>query len=479
MKIKDIYTIVVLISILALFSCAYPVDRNRPGIAIDLPMGQIYTIPDEDYFAQVYLLYNEELYPLGDDTVYIEYELDEEADQNRIIVENVPAATYILWLGIGIKREENGAFNVQYYYESGEFELVAGSTTEINCTLLDCPFDKALNVLGENINGVVINTNLPNNLYASGPKNLYSYNDVYNGPDFNLVEEFDETDFPNYDINSVSKGLSYVDEVTLPTDSLFLSTSTGISLWDGAAPINNAFSTDLGEVNVLKSLAYPDGNHVSVFFQRDGGLGGVYLDNNPIEWIDVDYSEILKDQLVWDFFVTENLGSNNGGYFATAFGSLKIPQSIIEDYDPATEDDINLMAECEFFAVKDGDEEIPIVSLGYDPDIITPTDSTVYMGTYEGLYYANVGATTALDGDPVLLDVTRGRRIYMVLFNDTYRAYMSQTYLFLQEKSSGDVVALPFVAGLPGDISAMDWHGNILVISGTLGLVTLDVDARF
>jgi hypothetical protein len=99
------------------------------------------------------------------------------------------------------------------------------------------------------------------------------------------------------------------------------------------------------------------------------------------------------------------------------------------------------------------------------------------MGTYEGLYYAQAGAPLA--ENPKLLGVTRNLRIYMVLLNDTYRVYMSQTYLFLQQKGSGKVISLPFVAGLPGNVSAMDWDGNVLVISGTRGVVTLDVDYAF
>ncbi|MBN2536225.1 MAG: hypothetical protein JXB88_25310 [Spirochaetales bacterium] len=477
--------IFLVVPLIVLVSCFTLLEEKPEGIEISIaPTRQIYTEPG-DYYAQVYLLVNKGLIPLGKKTDYVEKNLDKQADQNRIVVENIPAGRYVVWLGIGTKRPENGAFNVQYYYESEEFELVAGSTTKISCTLLDCPFDKALTILGENINGAVIDSiggQPAQTLYASGPKNLYSFSGTYHGPDFTVTEVFDASDFPNYSINSVSKGLNYTG-TGAPENYLFLSTTQGISKTNGLNTIDNTFSVELGEINVLKSLAYPDGNNVSVFFQRDGGLGGVYQDGPPanLDWADADYSDMLKDQLVWDFCVTDNLegmGIDNCGYFATVLGTLRIPQMIIEDYEEGNE--VYLMEQAEFFAIKDkNNHEIPIFSLGYDPDEITPANSTLYMGTYKGLYSALVGTITPLNGKPELLEETKGTRIYMVLLNDDYRVYMSQTYLYLQEKSSDDVVSLPFVAGLPGVISAMDWDGNILVISGSLGIVALDVDTMF
>lgn len=474
--------IFLILHILFLFSCSYPMEEKIDGIEIRIPTRQIYTRPG-DYFAQVYLLIDKELFPLGNGTDYIEKTLNKQEDQNRVVVEDVPAGRYVLWLGIGTKRTENGAFNVQYYYESEEFELVAGSTASIYAELLDCPFDKALNILGENINGAVIYTigaGSPT-LYASGPKNIYSFSGNYNGPDFDVSEVFNESDFPNYSINSVSKGLDYTGGIP-PDNCLFISTTTGISKTD-LNTVDNTFSSGLGQMNIPKSLAYPDDANVAVFFQRDGGMGGVYHDDQPMEWVYVDYSEMLKDQLVWDFCVTNNLkniapGQDNCGYFATALGALRIPQEFIEDYEEG--DDVNFMTLGQFFEIlDDNDEEIPIVSLGYDPDTATPENSTLYMGTFEGLYYAQVGTATPLNGTPELLEETEGTRIYMVLLNDAYRIYVSQTYLFLQEKSSDDVVSLPFVAGIPGAVSALDWDGNTLVISGTLGVVTLDVDTMF
>lgn len=470
-----------IVFILVMFSCFNPMEEKIDGIEIRIPSRQIYT-RSGDYFIQVYLLIGTELFPLGDGTDYVEQELDEEDDQNRVVVENIPAGTYILWLGIGTKMS-NGAFNVQYYYESEEFELVAGSTTRLTADLMDCPFDKALNILGENINGIVINSisgQPADTLYASGPANLYSYSGNYNGPDFNVTEVFDESDITSYTINSVSKGLHYTG-TGAPENYLFLSTTTGISKTNGLDTIDDTFSDGLGQMNILMSLAYQDGNNVVVFFQRDGGMGGVYQDDQPKEWVYVDYSEMLKDQLVWDFCVTENLeeivpGQDNCGYFATALGALRIPQTFVEEYEEG--DDVNFMTFGEFFEVKVDGEEIPIVSLGYDP-APAPAESELYMGTFKGLYYAEVGTTTPLNGKPDLLDETDGTRIYIVLLNGDYRVYVSQTYLYLQEKSSDDVVSLPFVSGMPGVISAMDWNGNTLVISGSLGVVTLDVDSMF
>ena len=80
---------------------------------------------------------------------------------------------------------------------------------------------------------------------------------------------------------------------------------------------------------------------------------------------------------------------------------------------------------------------------------------------------------------PELLEDTQNRRIFIILINTGYRAYASLTYLYLQDKLTDDVVSLPFVAGMPGKIATMDWDGNTLVIAGTLGLVTLDVDTLF
>ena len=108
---KKIYYYIVLCVILLclslLVSCFYPDNENKEGILIHFPTKQIYEDrPGEEYFAQVYLLIERELFPLGEKTDYIEQELDEEADQTSITVDKIPAGRYILWLGIGIKREE-------------------------------------------------------------------------------------------------------------------------------------------------------------------------------------------------------------------------------------------------------------------------------------------------------------------------------------------------------------------------------------
>jgi hypothetical protein len=472
---KPMYRITISLFILiTFFSCVPPAEERSEGLAILIPTEQIgVIIPNENYFAHVYLLIGDELFPLGNGTNYVEQPINLEGNQESIVVENIPAGMYTLWLGIGIKREENDAFNVQYYYESDIFELIAGSTTHIDAAMIECPFEKALNVLGENINGVVM---FPPTLYASGPKNLYSYSGVYNGPDFDVDVNFTEANFPDYSINSVSRGLDYTG-VGTPGNIVFVNTTTGISKWDGSTFPDSNVSTNLETTDVLRSLAYPDGNNLSIYFQRNGGLGGVYQEADPpTDWVVVDYSEFLKDQLVLDFCVTDNLTSN-AGYFATAIGALRVPQFVLENYTEG--DEFNLMSQVNFFSIIDSGtgEEIPIVSLGYDA-----ADQDLYMGTYEGLFYGAVpdGTTDAITpGTITLLGETAGKRIFMVLLNPAYRVYVSNTYLFLQDRGTSEVISLPFVAGLPGEISAIDWDGNVLIISGSLGLVTLDVDALF
>jgi len=482
--------ILMFLYILVQFSCLPPMEQVKTGIELVVPTRQIYTIPGEEYYAQVYLLIDRELFRLGTNTDYVEQGLDEAADQESIIVENIPAGRYVLWLGIGIKTA-NGAFNVQKYYESQEFELVAGSTVRLYALLLDCPFDKALNILGENINGVVVNNigGAEDDLYASGPKNLYYFDTQTFGeaayhtpdPDFDVTELYDETDITLYTINSLSEGLNYTGGV--PQNYLFLSTTRGISKWNGSGVFDDNYSYQggnsygLGRVNVLKTLALADGNNVCAFFQRSGGLGGVYEDSGfptLAEWVNVDFSRLLKGELVWDFCVTDDL-TYNCGYFATPLGALRIPKALIENYTSSV-GFYFLRRRNQFFGIQDSNNnKLPILSLGYDSD----GSRTLYMGTQEGLYSGIIPAN-GIDFPPVasitIVNGTENTRIFRILLNDTYRAYISNTYLFFQQKSTGNIVPIPYVAGIPGEISAIDWHGNTLVMSGTLGVVTLDVN---
>jgi hypothetical protein len=325
-----------------------------------------------------------------------------------------------------------------------------------------------VNLLGLDTKGVVT---FGGNLYTATEDKVYSHNSIGGyATDFAVTEN---TKTFTYTINSITKGLNY-QSPSAPGDCLFLSTSTGITEWNRGGDVNDfneTFSDGLGELNVLKTLAYVDNTvNIALYFQRNGGLGGVYEDGTSLDWVDIDFSEYIKGELVLDFAVTDNL-SPNYVYFATALGALRLPMSLISDYASG---DVNLLSTAEFFVIEKDGGQVPIISLAYDSSA-----NRLYMGTDEGLYSAAVGTTQVLNEIPVILSGTENNRIPQILLNNTYRVYASHTYLFLQRKFDSVVVILPFVAGLPGDIKAMAWEGNVLLISGTLGLVALDVDTVF
>jgi hypothetical protein len=464
-----------IVILIFLFSCDVVVENKTCSLTITLPAvnrapgtrAPIYTRPGT-YYARVYLLFNRELFRLGKDTDFIERKLS--GDQRRETIEHIPAGyPYKLWLGVGTK-EFNGdfdAFDVQFYAESEDFRLVADRENPVHVDLLESPFIKAQNLLGRYVGGAAAQGASPDNIYAATRTNVYRGTfDAAPDPD-TLTMTMNPQSFSGYSINSLTEGYRYTG-AGAPPACLYINTNRNVFTWDGGGSFSSAFIANLGQVNILRSLAYDDSDdNVCFFFQRNGGLGGIEWDQAvPArrDWVHVNYRRYFKGEIVHDFVVSDTANDSNV-YFATAIGAFRIPESLIEDYDAEINPKVNLLRAAQFFKVRQGKKELHIYALCYDA-----VNNVMYLGTENGLW--RIGIPSIIGGTPTLVPGTERNRIYIAKIN-IYRAYASKTYLFIQDNAGNLVHTYPFVAGLPGAVTSMDWDGNNLLISGTEGLVVL------
>jgi len=471
-----------LISLVFLYSCYVSSSFGNSGIRLHLT-GDSYSTSSaralgdtSNSTARVYLLdSNNAVFPLGESTEYKESPIS--STGKDVTLDNIPAGSgYRVLISIGSLTD--GIFlNVTQYGQSEPVSISSGSTADVNIILKSSPFSEYLK--GKEIMGVKINPT-DNQVYAAGPDSLYKGTD----PGSMESKPLPPAD-PSYEVQSLSIGK--VISGTGIIDQVWLNTNKGILPYDGSS-FNTNFSKNLiagSDVTILDSGALDlsiTAPVVSVFYQIDGGLGGVYITDSTKDtpgewnWLNIDLSDVISGQPVSGFYITDNYA-----YFATKLGAFRLSAEIIKAYNDNVTNIPDLMDYADFFSVTDSKGEIPIVSLaGYT----SGSDVYLVIGTERGAYTVkltesgtDVFAATAA---PELVNGTAGYNITKIAALDaTHIALLSDRDLFISNGST--VTHYPFNSGLPGTLTPSGKPGKLtdltwfnsteLLISGTEGLV--------
>ncbi len=420
------------------------------------------------YTARVYLFADGKLFLLGTTSDFKELTL---TGTTTVELTDIPTGpTYYIAVSVGTKGDSY--FETRWWGKSQNFKVVAGGTVSPSITLLSSNF--TMNLKGKNLKGIVVNGA---DIYTSTSGVLY-----YGTSPSTLISK----DFNTAQINSISIG-KFLDASNTPVSEPWLNTDSGIVPFRNGSFITN-FSQALGSKSILTSGAVEaTTTSVAVFYERAGGLGGVYIDstnkNDPAswEWLDIDLSQYVSGQPILDYYNTQNYA-----YFASKLGAFRLSSDLIYNYNGT--DIPNFMDEAVFFDKVNIGENNSILSLsGYS----NGTNKYLVMGTKKGAY---IGELDEASNDIILsgtlkgpLEGTEDYQINKISVTpnpsasgEYYVAMLSERDLFIYNSVTDKTTYYPFYSGLPGELTGFAWfndNGTLkLLVSGTEGLVSLTVN---
>jgi hypothetical protein len=480
---------------IALVSCAALVDSPTGSISFAFPHGALSRSVGETYKVVIY-------YGLD------RYDVEPTISGSTLTFTGLPTGDARIIVAKGTQSSDGFFYTDEYaqLYTT----IVPGDNPQQNVALEATEFVRAPSLDGANVNGLAT---LDGSFYASttGALTKGSYSEgevsVADGPE---VPE-------GVAVNSISIGKVYEDSVV--TEQVWVNGTWsddydgGIMPWLPGTPndtLDLEFSAGFGntdnrdgdpsDVNVLHSGAFdvPDKDALAIVFQRNGGMGGVYLEENEFDtgsypsnerpWIidEINFDELLGDvveegtDFIKDFAVSES----SAAYIITSLVTMKVTEDIVSgDLEFNSADDV-LNSESIAYAPYLGFDDV-CIDLGSDG-----TDEVIYLGTENGLYTGNVSSRAAefFDGAPSLVAGTAGYYIKMVTAspNGYLVAFVARRgenpeFLIIVNNETDEVIDLRGLQGLPGDaLSNLAWlDTNVLAVSGDRGLAVLDAVALF
>ncbi|RKX81117.1 MAG: hypothetical protein DRP57_12265, partial [Spirochaetes bacterium] len=344
-----------LLSLGLLFSCYMSSSFGNGSLALhlaaDFSSSSPRTLGDaSNNTARVWLLDAEgSVFPLSDDSEYRQANIG--ASVADINIENIPAGQYTVLLSVG-NVDSSNFFDVTQYGQSDIVSITSGSTAEVTLPLGPSPFSKYLK--GIELRGV---KELAGTVYTAGKDKLYK-SALAN---LDNIGSNTATTPAGYEVQSLSIGKV----VSTGDSAIWLNTNKGILPYKTVTSFDTSFSSGLGNITILDSGALDSSGSfpITVFFQREGGLGGVYITNEAKDspstwnWLNIDLSDVITGQPVLGFYMTDN-----HAYFATKLGAFSLSSDIITTYNGT--DIPDLMNYADFFPINDTDGgEIPILAI--------------------------------------------------------------------------------------------------------------------
>lgn len=473
------------LAVAALFfaSCAI-VDSPTGSITFAFPSGALSRgIGDETYKVAIY--YGLDRYDVapavtGDELSFA----DLPTGDVRIIVAKGTADT-------------DGFF---YAEEYGQLfiTIVPGENGPYDLDLVASDFAWVDSLKGEDVNGLA---ELEGTFYASTVSSLVE--GTYTSGEFVVADGPAVPDGMAVDSISVGKVYeSLVLEEQIWVNGSWSSTDDGgivpwvddeldLTFASGFGNANNRQDGVVSDFNVAFSGAFevPGENGLAIVFQRDGGMGGVYLadsefGSDPEDWPwivdDINFEELLADvvdegtEFVKDLIVSEE---SSAAYIVTSIATLKVSEDVISDETGFSIDDI-FSSDAVAFAPDIGS---PIVCLDLGEG---ESGETLYVGTENGLYS---GASSAETGEffangSGLIDGTAGYYIKSVSASPdgdevAFAARRGgNELLIIVDIDTGDVVDLRDLQGLPGNrLHNLVWlESGVLAVSGDHGLAVIE-----
>ena len=495
MKMKIFLPTMLLIAAILLASCAIgPVSQATGNLSFLFPMGSLSkAVSTETYLVRVFYgldLYDQEPEINGDQITYTDLPLGE------------------AW--VFIAKGTVGTDGYFYPTASGDMEvmIVPGDNKPVGITLQDSPFQWSADLKESSIVGLI---ELDGSVYAATERRLYkgTYIDsvftTANGPAVPGGVE----------VNSLSIGTVYDSDEAEFVNQVWVngswsqSAGGGIMAWSVSGnTLDNDFSDGFGnsanrkdrvvaDLNVLYSGAFEVDGGAAIFFQRDGGVGGVYLSISPTNefatdkadwpWIvdDINFGELLadvvddSDELILDLEI-----SSTTAYLVSTLITVKVSDSILSGDTSGLSAETLLDSDLVAYAPEVG---APIIDLDLDE-----TNGQIYIGTTKGLY---VGKTSSQAGE-FLQEGTEATAVSGTVGYSIKRVVSSKagSYVAFITKRGDDPDLLSFIKiadssvktyrtlqGLPGEnVQSLVWlSDNVLAVGGDRGLVAVDVSGVF
>ncbi len=410
-----------------------------------------FTIKGAGDTARIYLATTQGvLAPIGGDKDYLEVSLS--SGETTVTIEGLPAgAEYNAFFGLG--NRDNGWLETEWYAVSAPFEISAGTNVEVDLGVLNKTeppnFDLAYSpqLMNSSLKGVVVSGG---NIYTPTSNTLYRGANVSS-----MIDSFPLT--AGHTANSISPGI-----VTAGGAGgvVFVNTNIGILPFTAGSAFDTDFSSNLGTVSILDSGGHDPGNEY-IFFQRDGGLGGVESsgvgETVPDGWVNIDLSDVIQGQPIKDIAV-RNTGGTNQAYFATVLGSFFLDEAMLNQQKS------DFLNYADFFSV--GTENIPVISLDFNSN-----SNFYYLGTEDGVWRSTDPAFAAITEIPG----TSGRRYTDIVAASANPRWAARSPLYLvigDTLGTGVQMTIPFNV-LPDGMTGMAWDGATLVIAADEGLISI------
>jgi hypothetical protein len=247
--------------------------------------------------------------------------------------------------------------------------------------------------------------------------------------------------------------------------------------WVGGVP--SAFT-------VLRSGSYSvSDNGLAIFYQRNGGLGGVYVtraeagDRSGWHWItnQIDLTAALGELGAGQEAILDFTASRDAAYLVTAITTLRVSAGLLS----LSGLDVQTVLGSEYVAFATGIES-PIIAVAVSPG----DPDTVYLGTDNGLWMGPAGSSSfffAEGSTPEVIGETIGYRVATVSVSTggSYVAFVSSragspdTLVVMPAASPERLRAYHRLEGLPGtSLSALAWlDDGTLLVAGSGGLAAL------
>jgi hypothetical protein len=273
---------------------------------------------------------------------------------------------------------------------------------------------------------------------------------------------------------------------------------------DGFDNPENRKDGNVADLTVLYSGAFevPDDDleGVAIMFQRDGGIGGIYLTAQEFSdteewptyerpWIvdEINFNELLSDvveegtDFVKGFVVSTE---SSAAYVITAIATLKVSEEMVAEES----------------AFASADDVLSSDAVAYAPDLGAPfvsvdvggsgDNEVIYLGSENGLFAGSSSENPAefFDGTGTLIDGTAGYYIKLVSASPdngmvafSARRGDNPELLIIVNTVSDKVVDLRKLQGLPGnELHNLVWlDTETLAVSGDHGLAMIDAAALF
>ncbi len=431
-----------------------------------------------------------DLNPAEEAIVYFETALTDTADGASFTIEGIPAGiSYDVYVTLGAT-DSDGLFTALQTANSTAPVYVAGTGSSTGVlTAQTAVASQVTTMTGKDIVGVVYTNST---LFAADSATLY-----YGASTANLT---------GYSFNSITEGKYWDGASTKPavfisTDTSSAGTRNGIIAYDTVAhSMHTSFSDGINSTLISSSTfsvidtnifdLAPDTHEVFIS-QLDAGIMINYYDysNGNSYWSSVDLSDLVSDlgitlegRLVRDMLVVDIDGSNGWVYFLSKAGNYRVNVS----YETGPSD-------TETYSDYFPKPPVSTEATMYEKRIysIEETGGTLYFGTSDGIWTADVGTDEALENQQQIAADEIKVTMMAVNSSGTFLACVTPLELLIIDLGSSAyyTAAVPFNSALPvtdylyGDevgITGLEWEGNTLYISGDYGVSSIsDVSTIF